>query len=135
MSSPAETGAAASVFVVIIATVVLVVVVSFVVAAAVDACALQHPAWVLSQHPLRQSSQPLLQPQRVPGIVYAMTSSIFTGVTGSSLAITSSHARGHLSVALYRMSTLRHEPGCSVGGERIVDQLPVLALALEARRS
>src|SRR5215203_5564912 len=45
-----------------------------------------------------------------------MTSSVFTGVTGSSLVMTSSHARGHFSVALYRMSTLRHDPGCRTAG-------------------
>ena len=44
-------------------------------------------------------------------MVYASTSRILTGIEGSSLSMISSQQRGHLSVALYRMTTLRQEPG------------------------
>ena len=61
----------------------------------------------------------LLQPQ-VLRIVYAITSRVFTGVIGSSLVMTSSQDLGHFSVALYRIRTLRHEPGCSVAGNGLL---------------
>src|SRR5262245_27334162 len=61
-----------------------------------------------------------------------MTSRIFTGVFGSSLVMTSSQALGHLSVALYRIKTLRHEPGCSVAGNGLLINFQCLLLRLNA---
>ena len=95
------------------------------------ACALQHTSWCLSQHPLRQSSQHLLQPHGLT-TVYAITSRVFTGVTGSSLVMTSSHALGHFSVALYRISTVRHDPGCSVAGNGLFTSFQCLLFRLNA---
>ena len=48
--------------------------------------------------------------------VQAITSTSLLGVCGSSLSITSSQGAGSLWVALYRITTSRHEPGCSVAG-------------------
>src|SRR5208283_1260673 len=42
------------------------------------------------------------------------------GVIGSSLSMTSSQHRGHFSVALYRMTTHRHEPGYNVAGKGLL---------------
>src|SRR5215203_4990548 len=65
-------------------------------------------------------------------MVYAMTSSVLTGVTGSSLVITSSHARGHFSVALYLISTLKHDPGCRTAGNGLLTSFQCLLGRLKA---
>ena len=61
-----------------------------------------------------------------------MTSRIFTGVIGSSLVITNSQHLGHFSVALYRIKTLRHEPGRSVAGNGLLINFQCLLLRLNA---
>src|ERR1035441_3566475 len=61
-----------------------------------------------------------------------MTSRIFTGVIGSSLVMTNSQHLGHFSVALYRIRTLRHEPGCSVAGNGLLINFQCLLLRLNA---
>lgn len=61
-----------------------------------------------------------------------MTSRTFTGVEGSSLVITNSQHLGHFSVALYRIKTLRHEPGCSVAGNGLLTNFQCLLFRLNA---
>src|SRR5580700_217696 len=53
-----------------------------------------------------------------------------TGVTGSSLEMTSSQARGHFSVALYRTTTPKHEPGRSVCGNGLLTSFQCLCFRL-----
>src|SRR5580693_5659745 len=45
---------------------------------------------------------------------------VLTGVMGSSLVMTSSLATGHFSSALYRTTTPRDDPGCSVAGNGLL---------------
>src|SRR5262249_45218356 len=96
-------------------------------------CGLQHGSRCLSQHSMRHLSQHLPQPPEFT-IVYAMTSSSLTGVTGSSLSMTSSHGLGHFSTALYRTSTFKHDPGCSVAGNGLFTSFHCLLLHFKATR-
>ena len=61
----------------------------------------------------------------------ARTSSILTGVVGSSLVMTSSQARGNFSVCLVADDDRKARPRMQRGRERVVDQLPVAILAFE----
>src|SRR5947209_19007719 len=46
--------------------------------------------------------------------------------------MTNSQALGHFSVALYRINTLKHEPGCSVAGNGLLINFQCLLLRLKA---
>lgn len=72
-------------------------------------------------------SQQVLHPQSLQ-MVAARSSMTFSGSNGSSLLMISSQARGYRSVALYRITTARHDPGCSAAGNGLLISFQCLLL-------
>ena len=94
-------------------------------------CALQHSSWRFSQHPFRQSSQHFLHPQLVPDRVSQHVQSLDwcnrVVARDDQLAAPRTLFRG-----LVPDHDAQARAGMQRRGERIVDQLPVLLLRLNA---